>query len=280
MCDCLSRMGISIGVVGAGQFAPSFLRLWSAHPDVSEVRLTDVIPERAAEMAAKQGVSLTYQSFEEMLASDVDAVAIFTQRWLHGEMAIKALEAGKHVYSTVPMAIEADQIARIIELVKETGLTYMMGETSFYYPSSVYCRQKLAENAFGRVFYSEGDYVHDMDLGFYAAYQYSGGANWKSTASYPPMLYPTHSLAMVLSVTGARATSVSCFGIEDQNKEDGVFLADVSRWNNTFSNQSALFRTSDGGVMRINEFRRIGVSGGRSVRASLYGTLGAFEEQS
>jgi hypothetical protein len=54
----------------------------------------------------------------------------------------------------------------------------------------------------------------------------------------------------------------------------------VSRWGNTFSNQSALFRTSDGGVMRINEFRRIGVSGGRSVRASLYGSLGSFEEQS
>jgi len=175
MCDCLVRMGISIGVAGAGQFAPSFLRLWSAHPDVSEVRLTDVIPERTAEMAAKQGITVTHASFEEMLESDVDAVAIFTQRWLHGEMAIKALEAGKHVYSTVPMAIEADQIARIIELVKETGLTYMMGETSYYYPSSVYCRQKLADGAFGRVFYSEGDYVHDMDLGFYAAYQYSGG---------------------------------------------------------------------------------------------------------
>jgi predicted dehydrogenase len=137
-------MSISIGVVGAGQFAPSFLRLWSAHPDVHQVSLTDVLPDRLVAMAEQQGVAITYQSFEEMLDSDVDAIAIFTQRWLHGEMAIRALEAGKHVYSTVPMAIEADQIARIIELVKQTGLTYMMGETSFYYPSSVYCRDKLA----------------------------------------------------------------------------------------------------------------------------------------
>src|SRR3954466_4495530 len=140
MCDCLSRMGISIGVVGAGQFAPSFLRLWSAHPDVSEVRLTDVIPERTAEMAAKQGIAVTHASFEEMLESDLDAVAIFTQRWLHGEMAIKALEAGKHVYSTVPMAIEADQIARIIELVKETVLMFRRAQRSFLFPSSVLFR--------------------------------------------------------------------------------------------------------------------------------------------
>ena len=62
----------------------------------------------------------------------------------------------------------------------------MMGETSYYNPATVYARRSYAEDAFGRVFYTEGDYVHDMDLGFYAAYQYSGGEDWKATASYPP----------------------------------------------------------------------------------------------
>ena len=37
-----------------------------------------------------------------------------------------------------------------------------------------------------------------MDLGFYAAYQYSGGEDWKKTASFPPMLYPTHAVGNVL----------------------------------------------------------------------------------
>ena len=271
-------MSISIGVVGAGQFAPSFLRLWSAHPDVSDVRLTDVLPDRLAELAEKQGVTITYQSFEEMLASDVDAVAIFTQRWLHGEMAIQALEAGKHVYSTVPMAIEADQIARIIELVKETGLTYMMGETSFYYPSSVYCRQKLAAGDFGRVFYCEGDYVHDMDLGFYAAYQYSGGEDWKKTASFPPMLYPTHAVGNVLSVTGQHATHVSCIGVKD-DRGDGVFDKEISQFDNDFSNATALFKLADGGVMRTNEMRRVGYpSHIRESRLRVFGTEGSFEQ--
>ena len=84
----------------------------------------------------------------------------------------------------------ADDIAAIVQLVERRGLTYMMGETSYYYPSSMFCRQKLATGELGRVFYAEGDYVHDMDLGFYAAYQYSGGDEWKRTASFPPMLYP------------------------------------------------------------------------------------------
>jgi predicted dehydrogenase len=271
-------MSISIGLVGAGQFAPSFLRLWTAHPDVRDVRLTDVLPDRLAAMAEQQGISTTYQSFEDMLESDVDAVAIFTQRWLHGEMAIKALEAGKHVYSTVPMAIEADQIARIIELVKETGLTYMMGETSYYYPSSVYCRDKLAKGEFGRVFYAEGDYVHDMDLGFYAAYQYSGGESWKATASFPPMLYPTHAIGNVLSVTGQHATHVSCIGVQD-DRGDGVFDKEVSAFDNDFSNATALFKLADGGVMRTNEMRRVGYpSHIRESRLRIFGTEGSFEQ--
>jgi predicted dehydrogenase len=271
-------MSISIGLVGAGQFAPSFLRLWSAHPDVTDVALTDLLPERVTEMAAREGISTTYRSFDEMLESDVDAIAIFTQRWLHGEMAIKALQAGKHVYSTVPMAIEADQIARIIELVKETGLTYMMGETSYYYPSSIYCREKLAKGEFGRVFYSEGDYVHDMDLGFYAAYQYSGGEQWKSVASFPPMLYPTHAVGNVLSVTGQHATHVSCIGVKDE-RGDGVFDKDVSQFDNDFSNATALFKLADGGIMRTNEMRRVGYpSQLRESRLRVFGTEGSFEQ--
>ena len=271
-------MTISIGIAGAGQFAPSFLRLWAAHPDVHEVRLADVVPDRLAEMAGRYGVAATYPSYDELLASDVDAVAVFTQRWLHGPMVIEALRAGKHVYSTVPMAIDAGDIATIIGLVGETGLTYMMGETSYYYPSSVFCRGKLASGELGRVFYAEGDYVHDMDLGFYAAYQYSGGDQWKATASFPPMLYPTHAVGNVLSVTGAHATRVSCVGVPD-DRGDGVFDKQVSMFGNDLSNASALFALSDGGVMRTNEFRRVGYpSHIRESRLRMFGTEGSFEQ--
>lgn len=101
------------------------------------------------------------------------------------------------------MAISEEEIAAIIEAVRETGLTYMMGETSYYNPATIYARDRKADGAFGRIFYAEGDYVHDMDLGFYAAYQYSGGEEWQKTASYPPMLYPTHSLGGVLGASEA-----------------------------------------------------------------------------
>ena len=268
-----------IGIVGLGQFAPEFIDLFQSHPGVSEVYVCDVVKERVDRVHADFATARAFTDFSELLDSDVDAVAIFTQRWMHGEMAIEALKRGKHVYSAVPMAISIDEIKQILDLVRESGLTYMMGETSYYYPAVVFCREQWAAGNFGHFVYGEGEYLHDMADGFYRAFQFSGGDDWKPTASFPPMLYPTHSIATVLAVTGGHATSVSCVGFVD-TENDGVFDKKISMWGNDFSNQTALFTTSDGGSMRINEFRRVGIAPERpEVRLSLYGTRAVFEQQ-
>lgn len=269
--------GMKIGVIGTGQFARSFISLWQLHPDVEAVYACDVVPERAAEHKEKYDLAGTFTDVEEMLASDVDSVAVMTQRWTHGPLVMQALEAGKHVYCAVPMAISVDEIKAIVDKVTETGLIYMMGETSYYNPAVVWARGKVAEGALGRVFYAEGDYVHDMDNGFYAAYKYSGGEDWKKTASYPPMLYPTHAIGGVLGALPTYATSVSCIGIPD-TRGDGVFDKDVSLWGNDFSNMSALFQLADGGAMRTNEFRRVGYWQGHESRFRFYGTESVLEQ--
>lgn len=269
---------VSIGVVGAGQFAGQFAALFKAHPDVDRVVITDLVPERATELSNREGLDGVVESFEALLRSDVDAVALFTQRWTHGPLVVAALQAGKHVYSAVPMAISIEEISAIIDAVRATGLTYMMGETSYYNPATVFARQKQAEGAFGRIFYAEGDYVHDMDLGFYAAYEYSGGENWKSTASYPPMLYSTHSVGGVLGAVPGHAVSVSCIGYRD-DRNDGVFDRDISRFDNDFSNASALFELDNGTAVRINEMRRVGYpSPLRESRFRYFGTEASFEQ--
>lgn len=268
---------MKIGVIGTGQFARSFIGLWQLHPEVEEVYACDLIPERAEEHRRKYNLAGTFADVDEVLASDVDCVAIMTQRWTHGELALRALEAGKNVYSAVPMAITVDEIRSIVAKVEDTGLIYMMGETSYYNPAVVWARSKIAAGDLGRVFYSEGDYVHDMDNGFYAAYQYSGGEDWKRTASYPPMLYPTHAVGGVLGALPTHAVSVSCIGIRD-DRGDGVFDADVSLWGNEFSNMSALFELADGGAMRTNEFRRVGYWNGHESRFRFYGTDSVMEQ--
>ena len=270
---------LRLAVIGGGQFSSSFIHLFQAHPFVEEVALVELNPERRASIAAKFSIKQTFASLYELWDSDFNAVAIFTPRWTHAQIALEAIQNGRHVYTAVPMGITQEEISQLVEASSKTKLTYFMAETSFYYPAVVFSRKKFAEGQMGKFVYGEGEYLHDMSHGFSDAYAANGGDDWKSTASFPPMLYSTHSVSTILSVTGAQATSVTCIGLRD-TAGDGIFDSNVSMWKNDQSNQIALFETSDGGVMRIAELRRVGTAPLEStVRMSIFGTEGSFEQQ-
>jgi len=265
---------MKIGVVGTGSFAQNFIPLFKLHPMVDEVVLCDLNQKKLGDNLEKHRIKKGIGSLDELIETDVDAVAIFTQNWMHGPQAEKALLAGKHVYSAVPAAITFDEVERLVKAVIKSGMTYMIGETSYYYPEVIYCRKQFNAGKFGRIVYGEGEYYHDMDHGLYDVKKWRGGKDWKKIAGNPPMYYPTHSTSCLISVTGAHMTQVSCQGFIDEH-EDGLFKKGVNKWDNEFSNESALFRMSDGSCSRINEFRRIGHPG--TVRMSLFGTEASFE---
>jgi len=270
---------LKVAVIGGGQFSASFIHLFQAHPMVEEVGLVEPNDDRRASTASKFGIKQSFNSLEQLWGSDFNAVAIFTPRWTHAQIALEALQNGRHVYTAVPMGITQEEVTQLVDVASKTKLTYFMAETSFYYPAVVFSRKKFAQGELGKFVYGEGEYLHDMSHGFSDAYAANGGDEWKSTASFPPMLYATHSVSTILSVTGAQATSVTCIGLKD-TAYDGIFDSDVSMWKNNQSNQIALFETSDGGVMRIAELRRVGTAPLEStVRMSIFGTEGSFEQQ-
>lgn len=267
---------IKIGICGTGAFSRGFIPLFKAHPLVRELVLCDLDRAKRDEAAAQNGIARTCPSLDELCQTDVDAIAIFTQNWMHGPQAIQALRSGKHVYSAVPSAVTMDEVTALVETVAATGRIYMVGETAYYYPCTLYCRERFRQGDFGHIVYGEGQYLHDFDNGLYEVYKWRGGERWREIAGDPPMHYPTHSVSMIVSVSGAYATHVSCMGFVDRH-EDGLFRKGVNRFGNEFSNETALLRMSDGSMARINEFRRIGHPPTEGM--SLYGTEGSYEER-
>ncbi|NQT51818.1 Gfo/Idh/MocA family oxidoreductase, partial [bacterium] len=287
-------MGISVGIVGLGSFGSAFADLFRSHPLVDRIALCDREPDRVRRFAeqeafqAKFDVSDAYDSLEALSASNLDAVALFTQPWLHAPQAIQAMEAGKHVYSAVPVVMlpDSDEILdwcdRIVAACRRTGMRYMLGETTVYHAETMYCRRRAAEGAFGRFVHAEGEYIHDVD---------SPGCRLRDVresrlASAPgqewiarekqyhdrgivggPMHYPTHSVSGPIHVMQAHATQVCAWGT--RNDTDPYFAHD-------FSNETALFHMSNGATCRIAELREIGHTGQETFR--LFGTEGSFRE--
>ncbi len=286
-------MGISLGLVGLGSFGRAFADLFMSHPWVDRIALCDLEQERMARYLdrpawqTKLDPDDLYPSRDAICASDLDALAIITQPWLHAPQAIQAMRSGKHVYSAVPVISvpDADEILdwcdRLIRTVEATGQHYMLGETTCYRPQAMYCRRRAAEGAFGDFVYAEGEYFHDVEahlrevrkrrttgqageawLAREAAYRARGVKNG-------PMHYPTHSTSGPISVMDAHPVKVCAWGY--RNRTADPYFADYA-----FSNETALFTMSNGATMRISEYREIGHTEREIFR--IYGTQGSFEQ--
>ena len=265
-----------VGVAGVGAFADCFIPLFKAHPEVESVVLCDLDAEKLEAKCAKFDIADRCPSLDDLCGMDLDAIALFTQHHLHGPQAVQALKAGKHVYSAVPSAVSLPEITQLVRAVEETGRVYMIGETSFYYPCAIYCRNRFRQGDFGHIVYAEGEYYHDYLHGMYDVAKQRHGKEWESYFGIPPMFYPTHSTSLIVSVTGAHATHVSGMGFVDRHP-DRLYAREDNVWKNPFSNETMLCRMSDGSMARISEFRRIGHPG--TVGMSLYGTEASYEEQ-
>lgn len=270
-------MKVKIGIVGYGYFSRDFIDLFELHPDVESVSIAELVPERREEIKRDHPKAKIYDSYDAMLAEDVDinCVGIFTQRHLHAKMVINALKHGKNVYSAVPIACTVEEIKEIIDLVEKTHLTYMMAETCYYYPDAVFCRNKYQNGEFGPFVYAEAQYYHDIRE-MYHDFSHSGGPNWRRVAGIPPMFYPTHSISTVFSSINEYATKVSCMGLFDSYPDD-IYGKDKNDFENPFSNETAIFRMSGGGVVRINEFRRVGINKPSTYITCFYGEQAAYD---
>jgi predicted dehydrogenase len=267
-------MGIKLAVVGTGLWGRRLIPLFKAHPMVDEIALCDLDAAKLEAAAAEFGIAKTYPSLDAVCESNVDAVALVTQHWLHAPQAIQVLESGKHVYSSAPAGITVEEIGALVRTVERTGRIYVMGETSYYYSWVAYCRQRFVAGELGDIVHSETDYFHDLEHGLRDVFQARGGDRWQEIAVIPPMYYLTHNTSQVMAITGARFTDVSCQGFVDR-AGDGVFRPDVNRWGNAFSSQSALFKMSDGSSSRANVYWRVGHPS--MTKLSVFGTQASFE---
>jgi predicted dehydrogenase len=238
----VSDRKIRVGIAGYGvcKFGAEFG--FQNHPNVEVIAVTDLIPERCAELAKVCRCAKTYPSLEEMVTDDkIEAVFVATDAPSHARHCIDVLKHGKHVASAVPAVFGSLEDAnRLFEAVKGGGLIYMMFETSCFHEDLHAMRQIYKVGGLGKLVYAEGEYYHYMEQPIDS---YKG---WR--IGLPPQWYPTHSNAYCLGVTGGRFTEVSCMGIPSLIEH---LRPGNNRYQNAFGTEIALFRTNEGGMARM-----------------------------
>lgn len=120
---------LRVGVVGAGMIAGCHVRAFTATPGVRVVAVADPRADKAALLAGTVQASAC-ADLEEVLALDVDIVTVCTPPATHADLAVRAIEAGRHVLCEKPLAGSLAGCRRILEAARATDAVVMVGHVS------------------------------------------------------------------------------------------------------------------------------------------------------
>ena len=157
---------IRLGIIGMGPAnMASTMTMLQEEPDL-RYTITAACARRpdVLEQAARQ-FKIPYWStdYREIVGrDDVDVVCVYSPDALHAESCIGALENGKHVICTKPMVTTLEDARTLVDLVRETGAKFLVGQTMRFDRQFLDAKRRYDEGDLGSLIALESFYLHDM----------------------------------------------------------------------------------------------------------------------
>jgi predicted dehydrogenase len=140
---------VGVGVIGAGVISTEYLKNLTTFPDVEVRFIADIDEERARAQAEAFGVAGS-GSVDQLLADDeIEIVVNLTLPKVHVEVALRALEAGKHVWSEKPFALDRASGKQLLEAAHAKGLRVATAPDTFLGAGIQSARRLVESGAIG-----------------------------------------------------------------------------------------------------------------------------------
>lgn len=191
---------LRVAIVGL-EFGAEFIPIYQRHPNAEMYAICQRTQSSLDQMGDRYGIDVRYTDFDDLLKDPaIDVVHINTPLQLHADQVVAALEAGKHVGCTIPMAITVEDCKRIVDAQARTGLTYMMMETTLYSREFLFLQELYRSGKLGTLQFLRSSHHQDM-------------TGWPSYwDGMPPMYNATHAIAPTLGLAGHQAEYVQALG--------------------------------------------------------------------
>ncbi|MEL7343872.1 MAG: Gfo/Idh/MocA family oxidoreductase [Pseudomonadota bacterium] len=139
-----------IGLIGCGRISDIYLKNCARFPELEVVAAASLNFEESQAKAAQYGIPKACLPEDIFVDPDIDAVLNLTIPAAHAEISLKALEAGKHVYSEKPLVTSMEDGRRMLELAKSKGLLVGNAPDTFLGGRWQTVRRLIDEGAIGR----------------------------------------------------------------------------------------------------------------------------------
>ena len=143
---------LKVGIAGLGRLGRVHAQnLAYQIPGVKLSAACSIVEEELTFAKKELGVSEVYTDFDQMIASDLDAVAIVTTSGMHAKQIESALARGKHVFCEKPLGVTLEECREAEKAVEaHPDLVFFLGFMRRYDPSYAYAKKKIAEGAIGK----------------------------------------------------------------------------------------------------------------------------------
>jgi predicted dehydrogenase len=199
---------VRIAAVGLGYWGPNIARAWNGLAETELAWLCDLDAGHLRRYGAQFSGARTTTDLDEVLADpEVEAVSIATSAPTHAALALRAIEAGKHVFVEKPLALTSADARAMADAADAAGTLLVVGHLLVHHPGVAKLKELIDSGELGRTHYLYGN---RQNLG---QVRNDENALWSLGA---------HDISVLLYLVGERPESVSaqgqCFiheGIED-----------------------------------------------------------------
>jgi predicted dehydrogenase len=158
-----SKNTVKLAQFGCGYWGPNLLRNFSALPNCLVKYVVDASAERRAFVETNFPRTVALEYGKQVLEDpEVQAVIVATPAATHYDLAMQALEAGKHVFVEKPLATKVSEVDELAKCAQSRGLVVMVGHTFIYNPAVRYVKKLIEAGDLGEIRYI---YSQRLNLG-------------------------------------------------------------------------------------------------------------------
>lgn len=153
---------LKTGIAGLGWWGKELVRAVSDKSDViAFVQAVDLNPDNVRSFASAHNIELC-ESFETLLKSeDIEAIVLATPHSQHVEQIIACAEAGKHVFSEKPLALNLKEAKRAVDAVHHHNIIFGLGTDRRFLPAIMDLKAMMENGELGRILQVEVQYSND-----------------------------------------------------------------------------------------------------------------------
>jgi predicted dehydrogenase len=144
---------VQVGIIGTGRVAT-----YAHAPDYKKagahiLAVADIAPGRAARFAEERDIPNAFTDYRDMLAlPELDGVSVCVPPIAHEDVAVAALEAGKHVYLEKPPAMNEAEMVRIVDAARQAGRLLMAGSHMVYWNRAQTLKRAIDAGELGDIY--------------------------------------------------------------------------------------------------------------------------------